>query len=143
MNLADRISARVRRTDSMLVNHDRRRWVQVMVFDLVFFLAAVISWALYPRLWGHDSWWALVAGCVVGFQLGRCAILTFRRSGAYRSGWLHGRQQMVFALAEAQRRGMTPIEWMEGELARDYAVLGVDPAEVAQLIAERERGDEI
>jgi hypothetical protein len=124
-NLVDHLVDRTRVTDAMLVNHDRRRWWFVAVTDLTLFVLAVVSWALWPLT--HDTWWGIAGGCLIGVQLGRSGICALRRANAYRSGWLRGRSQMVYALAEAQRRGMSPQDWLEGELLRDWAVLGIDP----------------
>jgi hypothetical protein len=116
---------RTRSTDAMLVTADRRRWFAVLAFDAAMFTGAVVAWALWPVT--RDTWFGILGGCLIGLQIGRASIGGIRRASAYRAGWLNGRSAMVHALAEAQRRGMTPSEWLSGELARDYAVLGIDP----------------
>lgn len=37
----------------------------------------------------------------------------------FNTGWITGRAQMVATLAEAQARGLHPIEWLIGEMERD------------------------
>ena len=133
----DVLVERSRRTEQMLVSHDRRRWLQVLVIDLGLFVLSVAAWSLWPIT--RDTWWGIVGGILVGVQLGRVAIVAARRAQAYRSGWLAGRQQMIVALAESQRRGMHPMEWLEGEADRDWAVLGLDPSEIRDAIAEARR----
>lgn len=114
---------RVQRTDAMLVQEHGTRYArQVLVLDLLLFVAVLGTWVVYSQLHG---WWALAAGLVIGFQIGRAGITSYRRAAAYRSGWLRGRQQMIGAMVEARDRGMTPTEWLASELARDYAVLGI------------------
>jgi hypothetical protein len=44
--------------------------------------------------------------------------VTLRRA-AFRDGWLQGRAAMFQSLAEAQRRGLSPGEWIIGECERD------------------------
>lgn len=116
---------RVRRTDKMLVAHDRRHVRFVVALDLLLFIGGVWAWFNYRTMAAGPL--LVFAATVVGCQLGRTGIMTLRRATAYRSGWLQGRSAMVVALAEAQRRGMSPMEWLEGELQRDWAVLGIDP----------------
>lgn len=127
---------RVRRTDAMFVQENNRRYAfGVLILDLTLFVAAVASWVLLPVLSG---WGRMVAGVVVGLQLGRAGIVAYRRAGAYRTGWLRGRQQMVSAMTEAINRGMSPSEWLAGELARDYAVLGITAEDLEQFRRENE-----
>jgi hypothetical protein len=121
---------RVRSTDSMLVRQDRRRWRQVIAFDLGLFLGAVAAWSLYPVTRG--TWFGIAGGVLIGLQLGRASIGGIRRASAYRSGWLSGRQAMVAAMAEAYQRGMTLEQWLTAELSRDYAVLGLTADDVAR-----------
>lgn len=116
---------RARRTDAMLVARDQRHRRWVVAFDLTLFTVAVVGTGLMPAT-GAPWQVRLVAGFVVGVEVGRCAVIGVRRAHAYRTGWLAGRSQMLWAMAEAQRRGMTQVEWLEGELARDYAALGLE-----------------
>lgn len=69
--------------------------------------------------------WSWLAGMVVAMMLGLSLLSGFRRATTYRSGWLDGRAAMVGAMGEAMHRGMTMEEWLESELARDYAVMGL------------------
>lgn len=119
---------RVQTTDRMLVERNRRRWLWVVTFDLTLFLASVLAWTTLT-LW-RGTWVGVFAGVLVGLQLGRASLVGLRRAAAYRSGWLRGRSAMVHALAEAQRRGIPPQAWLEGELERDWAVMGVDPTDL-------------
>ena len=134
-------SDRTRRTDSMLVSHDKRWWWYVVGLDMALFITTLVLWWALPDLARH-SWLAVVAAIFVGIELGRTAILSARRAQAYRSGWLAGRQQMVMAMVEAQRRGITPVEWLTAEAERDWAVLGLDPDDVNAAIAEAIRRNE-
>lgn len=124
----DAAADRVQATDRILVEHNRRRWWWVVAFDLTLFVASVAAWTTWT-LW-RGTWVGLFAGVLVGLQLGRASLVGLRRAAAYRSGWLRGRSAMVHALAEAQQRGIPPQAWLEGELERDWAVLGIDPMSV-------------
>jgi hypothetical protein len=120
----------------MLVQEpDRRYALRVLLLDLALFVAAVGSWVALPVL---DGWWKVLAGVVVGFQLGRAGITSWRRAAAYRAGWLRGRQQMIASMTEAHNRGMTVTDWLGSELARDYAVLGITPEDFQKMQRERE-----
>jgi hypothetical protein len=131
--LVARLVDRSQRTDRMLVAHDHAHWRAVLALDLAMFLGAVVGWATLPVTSG--TWLGVLAAVVVGLQIGRAGIAGLRRAQAYRSGWLAGRVAFVSAMAEAQRRGMRPSDWLAAELARDYAVMGLDPHDLPDLDA--------
>ena len=119
---------RTRRTDAMFVMEPTPGYARrVLLLDVLAFLMALICWGLVSQLHG---WERTVAAVVIGLQLGRAGITSFRRASAYRSGWLRGRSQMVGAMIEARNRGMSPSDWLAGELARDYSVLGITEADL-------------
>lgn len=104
-------------------------------------ILAVVLFASSAPIWAEPaSPIAVVAGLVMAGAAGWGVIAGLRVKLAYRSGWLDGRAQMVRALAESMRRGHTPQEWLEGELVRDYAVLGLDP-ELALGLDEEAGGE--
>lgn len=126
----DAVVRRLQRTDAMLVQEPGRSYVLgVLLLDLALFVIAVGAWATLP-LW--HGWWRIIAAVIIGLQLGRAGIVAFRRAGAYRTGWLRGRSQMIASMVECQNRGMAPSEWLAGELSRDFAVLGLTAEEVQQ-----------
>jgi hypothetical protein len=130
-SLVDRAARRVQRTDAMLVQETGRGYaLRVLLLDLCLFTLAVGSWVMLSQLHG---WWRGVAAVVIGLQLGRAGIVSWRRAAAYRTGWLRGRSQMVYAMAEAQRRGLSVSQWLDSELARDFAVLGITDEDVENL----------
>lgn len=97
---------------------------RLLVRDLL--LAALGLGALV----GEDflpSPWDVVAGFVVALMLGFCLMAGFRRALTYKSGWLDGRSAMIHAMVEAMDRGMTLDEWLDGEMTRDFAIMGVSP----------------
>lgn len=103
---------------------------RVLLVDLAAFVASVGAWTALALL---DGWWRLLAGIIIGLQLGRASIVAYRRAAAYRTGWLRGRSQMLHAMVEAHRRGLSMHEWLDSELSRDYAVLGLTPEDAAAL----------
>jgi len=101
---------------------DPRRARRLVIRDVVLAIIAMCA------LVGDDTFpdpWGTICALTVGGFLGMGLLPGVRRAVAYRSGWLDGRAQMVAALDESVRRGMTPGEWLRGELARDYAVMGI------------------
>lgn len=80
----------------------------------------------------------VVARLVLAVFAGAAVVSFLRTKLAYRSGWLDGRAQMVRTLSESMRRELSLQEWLEGELARDYAVLGMDPDLALGLDEEEE-----
>lgn len=119
MRWLDRFVTRSLEREARLVSHpgswDHVRGVLAALGVLVASYAAIFAGGGFQVLGQLGV--ALVAGWGVSSGL--------RRQGAYRNGWLAGRQQMVHALAEAQRRGLSPQDWLMSELERDSAVLGV------------------
>jgi hypothetical protein len=115
---------RARRTERSWVTGEVRRLRAIAVGELLLFvvtIGAMLLWEMAP-----PSWLTIACGLLVGVQVGRAGIVSMRRAMAYRSGWLDGRSAFVHAMAEAQRRGMAPGDWLSAELARDYAVLGLE-----------------
>lgn len=115
---------RARRTERSWVTGETRRLHLIAVGELLLFavtIGAMLLWEMAP-----PSWLTVACGLLVGVQVGRAGIVSVRRAMAYRSGWLDGRSAFVHAMAEAQRRGMSSSDWLSAELARDYAVLGID-----------------
>lgn len=106
-----------------------------MLRELVTFVIVLAALVIRPAAAGMLSALVIV---VVGFYVGASALSATRRAHAYRSGWLDGRARMIDALREAMQRGHTLEDWIGGELARDYAALGVDPTREN----EREGGDD-
>jgi hypothetical protein len=127
-------SARAQRTERSWVAGETHRLRWIAMGELALFIATI--GALLLVQWPGTPWQLrLPASLLVGCQVGRVGLLAVRRAGAYRSGWLDGRSAFVAAMGEAQRRGMAPGDWLAAELARDYAVLGVE-AEVIQVFMD-------
>jgi hypothetical protein len=115
---------RARRTERSYVAGEiiRLRWITVA--ELALFLVTVL--AIFGLSWLDPGWLTAACSVLVGLQVGRAGIVSMRRATGYRSGWLDGRVALVRSMNEARQRGMTPQEWLEAELVRDYAVLGID-----------------
>lgn len=104
-------------------------------------LLALVLFASSAPIWSEPgSWPAVLASFLLAVLAGSSVVGILRVKLAYRSGWLDGRAAMVRALSEAMGRGMSPQAWLEGELARDYAVLGLDP-ELARGLEDEEDGE--
>lgn len=71
----------------------------------------------------RESFWFTFCSVCVGWLLGRGAMRQFARARAYRDGWLAGRMQMIISMKESHERGMSPDEWLEGEMERDMSVM--------------------
>ena len=130
MNPLDRVVTRLQRTDAMFVQESRSYALKVLLLDYLLLALAIGAWVAFTLV---DGWWRTIAGVVVGLQIGRASLTSYRRAAAYRSGWLKGRNQMVAAMIEAERRGMSVNEWLEAEALRQYAVLGLTAEEVAEM----------
>jgi len=122
--------ARAHRTERSYVAGETRRLRWISVGELALFGLTVIALVGVQAL--APGWTTLACSLLVGLQVGRLGLISARRAMSYRSGWLDGRVAFVSAMSEAQRRGMSPGDWLAAELARDYAVLGID-AEVVQV----------
>lgn len=126
---------RAHRTERSYVTQETERLRWITVGELLLFGLTVASvWIIQAT---GPSWITVLCGVLVGLQVGRAGLVSTRRAMAYRSGWLDGRTAFVSAMGEAQRRGMRPQDWLAAELARDYAVLGLQ-AEVIALEADEE-----
>lgn len=113
--------------DKTLVQRPHRaRWL--FARSLAVFLAVLAGWAVYVWSSGDQPLPHVLLGVVLGGYLGTTALGTLSRPMAYRSGWLDGRATMVAALSEAQRRGLSPDDWLRGQWEADAAVLGISPA---------------
>lgn len=86
---------------------------------LLLVIIALTVQAFWPM-----SWWAAAAGVPIAIFAATGTLARVSRAQSYRSGWLKGRMQMVLALNEAMRRGMSFEDWLTSELARDEAALG-------------------
>lgn len=91
---------------------------------MAYFALALVCLVTYDMLPGPL---ATLAWMVVAIFVGMGALALTRRMMAYRSGWINGRRQMISSLIEAERRGIDQSEWLEGEIARDFATLGIFP----------------
>lgn len=110
------------RDRSMVRDPDRGQAAAVRSFAILF--GALLA-SLALRWWYPGGPLEVVGEVVVALLAGVAVTNGIRAKLAYRHGWLEGRQQMVSALAEAQRRNLPPAVWLEGELQRDQAVLGI------------------
>src|SRR4051794_14789658 len=111
---------------------------RALIIDAIIFVITFACWAFWPMFVGTPA--SPVISVIVGLQLGRTCILTIRRAATYRSGWLDGRASFVAAMSEAQRRGMSPADWLASEFARDMAVMG-ETVDVDELL-RRVNGDD-
>lgn len=124
MSLLDKIVRRSLDNERSLVDdppHARR----LVTREVVLFV--VVMACLVGRDWLQDVSVVayLVSGVIVGMCCGMGALAGIRRAQSYRSGWLAGRTTMITSMLEAQRRGMSITEWLDGEFARDAHVLGL------------------
>ena len=115
---------RARRTERSYVAGEARRLWWITVGELALFVVTIA--AMLALQLSSSIVVTMASSLLVGLQVGRAGIVSMRRASAFRTGWLDGRVAFVHAMAEAQRRGMTPQEWLEAELVRDYATLGVE-----------------
>ncbi len=85
---------------------------------LLTILAAIVLTTRYPLalLW-------------VGMWAGGAALLPISRRLAYQRGFHHGRWGWLNGLAEAQKRGMSPDEWLSAEMERATGVTVIEPSE--------------
>lgn len=132
--LAERLTQRSLDNTKSRVN-DPRRARRIMIVELALFVGAMI--AGFARGWTDEHWLDVAATMFVSGLVGLWAFGTTRRSIAYQHGWVDGRQQMIGALAEAQRRDIDLVQWVHGEWLRTASVLGVDPN-----LPERESDDD-
>ena len=127
MSLLDRIVQRSMARDRLLVTHpSQARRVAAGcagVLALVLFASSGPIWA------DPGSRLDVALRLLLALLAGSAVVASLRVKMAYRSGWLEGRRAMVHALVEAQAREIPPEAWLMGELERDYAVLGLDPAQ--------------
>lgn len=79
------------------------------------------------KLWNR---WVDHSGALVGAFVGMGLFGGVRRALAYKTGWLDGRFAMMAAMDEAARRDMSGGDWLRGELARQYAVMGFPPPDL-------------
>jgi hypothetical protein len=68
-----------------------------------------------------------LATAIVGAFVGVGLFVGMQRATAYRRGWLAGRGQMIGSMSEAFHRGMSLDQWVQAELTRDFAVMGIEP----------------
>lgn len=121
--LVEALARRSQTRERVLVTDPSRQTREVARAGAVLVLLAV---AASGPLWAPPgSWGDVLSGLLLAVLAGGSVVAALRTKMAYRNGWLEGRGQMVNALAEAMRRGLTPEEWLEGELERDYAVMRV------------------
>lgn len=123
---AERSALRRNELDKTLVQRPHRaRWLYTRT--MVLFVVVLATWAVYVWTGDGDGWAHTLIGVALGGYLGSTALGGMGRAIAYRAGWLDGRSQMVHALAEAQRRGLRPDDWLRGQWEADAAVLGISP----------------
>jgi hypothetical protein len=115
---------RAHRTERSYVTGETRRLWWISVGELALFVVTILALVAVQGL--APGWTTLACSLLVGLQVGRLGLISTRRAMAYRSGWLDGRTAFVAAMSEAQRRRMSPGDWLAAELARDYAVLGIE-----------------
>lgn len=123
MNPARALFNLTQRDEQALVASPRRaRWLR---WRLLVNFAVLLLGALWVSAHLHGPPLpSLLIGVGMGLSCARAAGATHARALAYRTGWLAGRQAMVAALAEAQRRDMTPRDWLQAQLEADLALLG-------------------
>lgn len=91
-----------------------------LVMAAVFFVGAAVT-VLFGLL-DVSVWLALVGAMYV--------FMAHVSRTSYRDGWLRGRWSMVEAIGEAQRRGLSLVEWLRAEAERDglrIDITRVDP----------------
>jgi hypothetical protein len=99
---------------------DPRRARRVMITDAVL---AVLAFAALITA-GLQGPWVGLARMTLGVFVGASLFAATRRALSYRSGWLDGRVAMMVSMQEAQLRGMSAEEWLEGEMQRDFVMMG-------------------
>lgn len=100
-----------------------------MLREFLLFVLMLVAMFWYSSNGQLDGALDLGAALLVGAFAGMGALAGTRRAISYRTGWLKGRARMVDALREAMQRGLTMEDWLHGELARDFATMGVVPDE--------------
>jgi len=106
---------------------DPRRARRLVIRDVVLAIIAMCALA------GDDTFpapWGTICGLAVGGFLGMGLLPGVRRAMSYRTGWLDGRSAFVTARNEAIHRGMSEVQWLVGEMERDFAVMGLSPPQV-------------
>lgn len=133
--LATKLAQRTTQNERALIeSHERAR--RLMLRESALFVLALVAVFFRPISDGPLWLWipaSLLVGCLVGWG----ALSGTRRAFAFRNGWLDGRAQMIGALSEAMKRGLTLDEWIRSELARDSAALGI----TIELPDDDERGE--
>lgn len=106
---------------------DRGRSLDLLtVWTILSCAAAVACLAMLPQWVDLHSTWARVGLTVATVLSLLGAVAGLSVASAFRMGWITGRGQMIAALREARKRGLTVDEWVAAEIARDKATLGLD-----------------
>lgn len=116
------IRASIRDQEALVSDPRRARWLMYrQIAAVVIFVA---SWAAILLLPLQLAWFGALP---LAWFAGTGVISGIRQAGAYRSGWVAGRQSIIASMAESNRRGLTHEQWAMGEIERTAAVLGMDP----------------
>lgn len=121
MSWLDRMIARDLEREKELVTHPQSLGPVVRSMGAI---VAVLV-AAFGAIFAGEPF-AVFGQLVIATVAGLAVSSGLRRKTAFRNGWLEGRRQMVEAMLEAQRRGLSPADWMRSEAERDAAVLGID-----------------
>lgn len=75
---------------------------------------------LASGFWRHGTGWLAIIAELILLLLAAVGVGSgWRRRMAYRRGWFEGRRAMHDSMHEAAQRGLTPGEWLVGEMERD------------------------
>lgn len=125
LRVVDRLFSRLARRETRLTQayvdepHLLRGMFLRGVAALVVAIALIVAINYFPS----SSFYFTLCSVSIAWLLGNSALRHLRNAQAYRNGWLDGRMQMISALSESMNRGMSPDEWIEGEMERDREVL--------------------
>lgn len=118
------------RSNDLLLRKGLHKIYPVVLMDLLKFLLGLACVAVIA-LTDYELMPLLVLGVVL--SLG--AFPTMRRCQAFLTGWYEGRRAMVGSLREATDRDMPFLAWVEAEMDRTLAAVGV---EVMHSVPEEE-----
>jgi hypothetical protein len=91
-------------------------WTLIFAYEL-----GATVWALVI-----GQWWIAVAYGLWAVVAGGMVVMT---RASFRAGWLEGRLALLQSMAEAQKRGMTSLEWLTAEAERDGIPVTQQPVE--------------
>jgi hypothetical protein len=84
------------------------------------FASAAVLWLLSVALLIDGEYASAVTFVAVGLVL---VSSVAQARAAYLHGWFAGRGAMLGSLAEAERRGLTVVDWITAEAERDAAMM--------------------